>query len=58
MNELTIKNINADFLSIKKDILILYNTMSADNSRFLFQKNAKLYPGKVAVMAQFIPNFR
>lgn len=58
MNLVTIKKTNADFLDIKKDIQILYNTISADNSRYLFQKNVKEYPNKVAVMAQFIPNFR
>lgn len=35
----------------------MYNTTSPDNSRYLYQKNEKMYPGKIAVMAQFLPSF-
>lgn len=50
--------INANFLDIKKDITILFNSVRADNSRYVYQKNVKEYPGKVAVMAEFLPSFK
>lgn len=57
LNQVTIQKLNANFFDIKKDIRILYKSVNADNSKFVFQRNVKLYPGKVAVMAQFLPNF-
>lgn len=57
LNDFTIKKVKADFSDIKKDIVIMYNTTSPDNSRYLYQKNEKMYPGKIAVMAQFLPSF-
>lgn len=58
LNQVQIKKDNTNYHDIKKDIQILFKTISTDNSRYLFQKNATDYPDKVAVMAQFIPNFR
>ena len=55
--EVLIQKLNADFFEVKKDIQILFNTVSADNSRYVFQRNVKQHPGKVAVMAQFLPSF-
>lgn len=57
LNEVSIQKLNANFFDIKRDIRIVFNTVSADTSKYVYQRNVKQFPGKVAVMAQFLPNF-
>jgi uncharacterized protein with von Willebrand factor type A (vWA) domain len=35
----------------------MYTTINTETSQYIYQKNVKEYPGKVAVMAQFMPSF-
>ena len=55
--EIVIEKTGGDLTDVKKDILIKFKSTNKSNQQYLFQKNIKAYPGKVAVMAQFIPSF-
>jgi hypothetical protein len=52
----TITN-KGDFQDLRKDIQVRFKTLEQNPSKFLYQRNEKLFPGKVAVMAQFLPSF-
>ena len=55
-NDVTIKNLNGDLTNCRQDIKLKYKT-NTSTDRYVYQKNQKLSPGKVAVMCQFMPTF-
>jgi hypothetical protein len=57
MNEVLIHKLEGDLTDLRKDIFINFKSRNKSCTQFSFQKNLKAYPGKVAVMCQFVPNF-
>jgi len=55
--DVVVKKENGDLTTITKDIQVKFKTLAKSTSQYVYQRNEEEYPGKVAVMAQFMPTF-
>ena len=55
-NEVKIQKTDSDFNEVSSDLRISFRTEGMDDPKLVYQRSAD-YPGKVAVMAQFLPTF-
>ena len=55
-NDISIDLKESDLAKITQDIKIKFKTFSS-TAQYVYQRNQSMYPGKVAVMAQFMPTF-
>jgi hypothetical protein len=55
-NFVVIEKKNFNFFELKRSIEILFKYTNSEMCQFSYQRNDKIYPGKVAVMSQFMPS--
>ena len=57
LNRVVLETPGIDLTDLQKDIQIKYKTQATEKPCLLYETNEEKYPGKVAVMAQFLPQF-